>query len=1073
MPRYLNFVYKNRLFLINFIYKPKNLIIMKRITSFFAVLLIAMAAFAVDFTGGEFHINTTGTNDLGGPNYQWSAINAVFLNGTTESTVAAVQTGDKKNCTWSVQVPEGTWSTFSLVSPPPMPSMSATVLAADLEFDGTNNVIIVTQTSGAYSASFNGSQGTVPTSVAAEPEPETPVEPEVTGAKFYLDLATNSPAAKSQSYFPATATFSNEETSAEPISVEYNSTNFYEIDVPAGTWTKVYIKNKYYSFTLTFDGVNNCFVANKNADKPLFDYTDAGGTWSTYTPVVEEPENPEEPVGTVIAGGTEIFFDLSLNKTFALKTHTVSFYNATDTIDNVKLDTIDVNNRLYKVTAPAGNWTTVEYKGGPNFYYITLTEYDGVKNLFKLYSAASLVGGKNTDKTTDLDGVWMQKDETIAGTTINAKASLYFDPAALGDAGVSYKVVFIDYLNTGSTARVDMQKLSDGKYIFTNPGVSGVGAGSFSIFCHKSGECIARFDNLTWDGTTSLFTVNDDLKTGTWSEYTEPARIINTEWSIKSSEEGSEEGFSSVQVTFSGIDPNGRLLGGDATGINLVANFAKVASFFKVDDETGKETAVVTLTNKNNGFLTSTKISDFTYELSLVPDAYELVDGKYMREGHYRIKIQKSHVQIEPKPLNPLTASADFVFDFTIDNDYVFPTIIDDMTYYVEPAKSVVSEVGEVVVEFDADITLSELQEKPVLKFGEITYPLNCEIVDGYQLKLTIAQEGVEKLTENGFYEITIPEGFVYYDDPAEKNLNAEITIGFTIAPVMPANGVIYFDPSNEVVINFLVAKFVGGAGNTKEADVVQVGELYMIEMPKGDEWVRFDIEGWGVDPEAGNSNDVLLYSVSNLFYNGENNLFTLNEDAPANATAENGVWGKHVVTPIEGGTVFYLNVASSLYFTENAANFIWKTKFVNAEDEAGAEMDSIDLGIYKVVAPEGTWDMFLLYFNFNGTDREYMGVYLEYDGENDMFVFREDANVRALVGAWDKYEPNEEGGDATNVENAMLSTITVQDGMIMVEGEYQIYTITGQNVTSMNGSLEKGVYVVKSANAVVKVMVK
>lgn len=60
-----------------------------------------------------------------------------------------------------------------------------------------------------------------------------------------------------------------------------------------------------------------------------------------------------------------------------------------------------------------------------------------------------------------------------------------------------------------------------------------------------------------------------------------------------------------------------------------------------------------------------------------------------------------------------------------------------------------------------------------------------------------------------------------------------------------------------------------------------------------------------------------------------------------------------------------------------------------------------------------------------------------------------------------------------TDVDNATLSTIFVQDGRIVAEGEYQIYTITGQNVTGMNGSLENGVYVVKSANAAVKVVVK
>ena len=495
------------------------------------------------------------------------------------------------------------------------------------------------------------------------------------GTKIYFDLSDVINTFKPTS----TVVFSDGTTSSETLNLleVAGSTSVYEVTAPAGSWTTIkLVASKYISLTLSgYDGVNNMFKVNKNAAptkwaNPLAP-TDQDGVWSTYTPAEggDEPE-PEEPVGTVIAGGTEIFFDLSLNRAFALKTHTVSFYNATDTIDNVKLDTIDVNKRLYKVTAPAGNWTTVEYKGGPNFYYITLTEYDGVKNLFKLYSAASLVGGRNTDKTTDLDGVWMQKDETIAGTTIKAKASLYFDPAALGDAGVSYKVVFIDYLNTASTARVDMQKLSDGKYIFTNPGVSGMGAGSFSIFCHKSGECIARFDNLTWDGTTSLFTVNNDLKTGTWSEYTEPARVMNAAWSI----ENNVEGFSSVQVTFSGIDPNGRLLGGDATSVDLISQFSSQASFQKVElkeDGTEKLTPVSTLTGQKKGYLNFTRISDFTFELSLVPDIYELVDGKYMREGNYRITIKQSHIQIKPNPLNALTASQDFVFDFTIENDYV------------------------------------------------------------------------------------------------------------------------------------------------------------------------------------------------------------------------------------------------------------------------------------------------------------------------------------------------------------------------------------------------------------------
>ena len=70
-------------------------------------------------------------------------------------------------------------------------------------------------------------------------------------------------------------------------------------------------------------------------------------------------------------------------------------------------------------------------------------------------------------------------------------------------------------------------------------------------------------------------------------------------------------------------------------------------------------------------------------------------------------------------------------------------------------------------------------------------------------------------------------------------------------------------------------------------------------------------------------------------------------------------------------------------------------------------------------------------------------------------------------------YDPNNNDGPSVNVENATLSNVMVQDGMIVANGEYQIFTITGQNVTAMNGNLHNGVYVVRTANATIKVIVK
>ena len=63
--------------------------------------------------------------------------------------------------------------------------------------------------------------------------------------------------------------------------------------------------------------------------------------------------------------------------------------------------------------------------------------------------------------------------------------------------------------------------------------------------------------------------------------------------------------------------------------------------------------------------------------------------------------------------------------------------------------------------------------------------------------------------------------------------------------------------------------------------------------------------------------------------------------------------------------------------------------------------------------------------------------------------------------------------GDVTNVEYAEIGNIYTENGLIVAEGEFQIFTVTGQNVTNMNGNLANGVYVVRTANATAKVVIK
>ena len=66
--------------------------------------------------------------------------------------------------------------------------------------------------------------------------------------------------------------------------------------------------------------------------------------------------------------------------------------------------------------------------------------------------------------------------------------------------------------------------------------------------------------------------------------------------------------------------------------------------------------------------------------------------------------------------------------------------------------------------------------------------------------------------------------------------------------------------------------------------------------------------------------------------------------------------------------------------------------------------------------------------------------------------------------------EPTE---DLTAVENVTISNIYTENGMVVADCEISIFTITGQDVTAMNGTLANGVYIVKTTNSAVKVVVK
>jgi hypothetical protein len=73
------------------------------------------------------------------------------------------------------------------------------------------------------------------------------------------------------------------------------------------------------------------------------------------------------------------------------------------------------------------------------------------------------------------------------------------------------------------------------------------------------------------------------------------------------------------------------------------------------------------------------------------------------------------------------------------------------------------------------------------------------------------------------------------------------------------------------------------------------------------------------------------------------------------------------------------------------------------------------------------------------------------------------------------KQDQDVDNGELDNVavENVTIANVYTEGGLVVAEGEFQIFTVTGQNVTAQNGNLAQGAYIVKVANATAKVIVK
>ena len=96
------------------------------------------------------------------------------------------------------------------------------------------------------------------------------------------------------------------------------------------------------------------------------------------------------------------------------------------------------------------------------------------------------------------------------------------------------------------------------------------------------------------------------------------------------------------------------------------------------------------------------------------------------------------------------------------------------------------------------------------------------------------------------------------------------------------------------------------------------------------------------------------------------------------------------------------------------------------------------------------------------------------YAGENGFARYTFSADGKEIKQDQDVEDGElEDKPTPTDVENVEVVNVYTEAGLVVAEGEFEIFTVTGQNVTTQNGNLAKGAYIVKVAGATAKVIVK
>lgn len=284
----------------------------------------------------------------------------------------------------------------------------------------------------------------------------------------------------------------------------------------------------------------------------------------------------------------------------------------------------------------------------------------------------------------------------------------------------------------------------------------------------------------------------------------ESEKVVSATWNI---EEGKVlESFESVTVTFAGVDSVGRELGVDVT--EVVSNTSSVQTLYSVAED-GTATAIGILPNVRNGL-------SITYSVA-EDKGYNLVEGKLLKNGNYRIVIPQGALVFNPRrkdengnSLPVVKNDKEYVLNFSIKNDYkekVDPVEV-EATFTVDPENnSTLQAISEVVVTFTdkTSIAINEMGETPrpdlwpflnqvalgneddelggaVGGMSQPVAPMLCEVAEGAAaVRFYIASEfigGATEITTEGSYTLTIPAGLIAF---SETEVNKAITLNYTV----------------------------------------------------------------------------------------------------------------------------------------------------------------------------------------------------------------------------------------------------------------------------------------------------